>query len=61
VIYRWLDNEKNVECGIVLMFDDGHRPPKILKEEELLATAEFLKRQYCRTFPESKMNFEKFF
>ena len=60
-LYRFLSNELNVECGVVLMFDDGHRPPKILKETELLTTAEFFKRQYCKKFPVSNMNFEKFF
>jgi hypothetical protein len=30
-LYRWLSNDLNVECGVVLMFEDGHRPPKILK------------------------------
>ena len=50
-LYKFLSNDLNVESGIVVMFEDGHRPPKILNEKELFATAEFLKRQYCNKFP----------
>jgi len=60
-LYRFLSNDLNVESGIVLMFDDGHRPPKILNEKELFATAEFFKRLYCKKFPGSNVNFSKFF
>lgn len=41
-LYAKLNCAKNFETPIVIEFEGGHRPPKILNEEAIKVTADFL-------------------
>jgi hypothetical protein len=40
-LYSKLNCSKNFESPVVIEFEGGHRPPKILSEDAILVTAQF--------------------
>ena len=57
-LYPQLKCHLNVESPIVIKFDGGHRPPKILDLESLIQTADFLGHHYYYKYGKSKEEIE---
>ena len=57
-LYASLKCYQNVENPIVIKFDDGHRPPKILDLDALTKTVNFLGHQYKLKYGNSKEEIE---
>jgi hypothetical protein len=45
-LYRYLWCEKNYENPLVIQFDGGHRPVKILTKDKLRKSADFFIKQF---------------